>query len=74
MSAEFEVLDHLDEIVVRLAGLAGFVSERLDAIDNKVVTLAGTGWEGVAAQAYTEAHREWDRGAREFAECVRGRE
>ncbi|MFI6214676.1 hypothetical protein ACIBCD_22035 [Nocardia brasiliensis] len=59
---------HLDEIVVRLAGLAGFVSERLDGIDGKVAALVGTGREGVAAQAYIEAHREWIGGAREFAE------
>ncbi|WP_433576768.1 WXG100 family type VII secretion target [Nocardia brasiliensis] len=73
MSAEFEVdLDHLDEIVVRLSGLAGFVSERLDGVDDQVAALAGTGWEGVAAQAFIEAHRKWIVGAREFAEGVRG--
>ncbi|WP_194838696.1 WXG100 family type VII secretion target [Nocardia sp. XZ_19_369] len=72
MSAEFQVdLDHLDEIVARLAGLAGFVAERLDEVDDKVATLAGSGWEGVAAQAYAQAHREWATGAREFADGVR---
>ncbi|MEU2035719.1 WXG100 family type VII secretion target [Nocardia amamiensis] len=73
MSAEeFQVdLDHLDEVVIRLSALACFVSEQLDTIDDKVATLAGTGWEGVAAKAYAEAHREWAAGAREFAEGIR---
>ncbi|MFE9321106.1 WXG100 family type VII secretion target [Nocardia sp. NPDC052278] len=31
----------------------------------------GTGWEGVAAQAYSEAHTKWAAAAREFAEGVR---
>ncbi|MFC9898415.1 WXG100 family type VII secretion target [Nocardia sp. NPDC127579] len=71
MSSEFKVdLDHLDEIVARLAGLAGFVGEHLDEIDDRVATLAGSGWEGVAAQAYSEAHAQWASGAREFVEGV----
>jgi hypothetical protein len=42
LTTEFTVdLDHLDEIVSRLAGLAGFVADNLDEIDNKVATL----WE-----------------------------
>jgi len=72
MSSEFSVdLDHLDEIVVRLSGLAGFIGEHLDEIDNRVATLTGTGWEGLAAQAYAEAHTQWVSGAREFVEGVR---
>jgi WXG100 family type VII secretion target len=72
MSSEFTVdLDHLDQIVSRLAGLAGFVADHLDEIDAKVAALQGSGWESVAAQAYTDAHRQWVTGAREFAEGVR---
>ncbi|WP_378733692.1 WXG100 family type VII secretion target [Nocardia brasiliensis] len=72
MSSEFSVdLEHLDQIVARLAGLAGFVAEHLDEIDDKVATLHGTGWESVAAQAYADAHRGWATGAREFVEGVR---
>ncbi|WP_433682991.1 WXG100 family type VII secretion target [Nocardia sp. CA-119907] len=72
MSSEFSVdLDHLDEIVSRLAGLAGFLTDHLDEIDDKVATLQGSGWEGVAAQAYVDAHSQWAIGAREFAEGVR---
>ncbi|MGY4102493.1 WXG100 family type VII secretion target [Nocardia sp. R16R-3T] len=72
MSSEFSVdLDHLDEIVARLSGLAGFISDHLDEIDNRVATVVGGGWEGVAAQAYSEAHTQWVTGAREFVEGVR---
>ncbi|MET8876666.1 WXG100 family type VII secretion target [Nocardia sp. NPDC004604] len=72
MSSEFSVdLDRLDDIVARLSGLSGFVAEHLDEIDNRVTTLVGTGWEGVAAEAYAAAHREWITGAREFVESVR---
>ncbi|NKY30300.1 WXG100 family type VII secretion target [Nocardia gamkensis] len=72
MNSRFSVdLDHLDEIVVRLSGLAGFIGEHLDEIDHRVETLAGTGWEGVAAQAYADAHTQWIAGAREFVEGVK---
>ncbi|KAA8887981.1 WXG100 family type VII secretion target [Nocardia colli] len=69
MSSEFTVdLDHLDEVVAKLSGLAGFVGEHLVEIDDRVSTLTGTGWEGIAAQAYAEAHAQWIAGAREFVE------
>ncbi|MGX1776471.1 WXG100 family type VII secretion target [Nocardia brasiliensis] len=72
MSSEFSVdLEHLDQIVSRLSGLAGFVADHLDEIDDRVAALHGTGWESVAAQAYTDAHRRWVTGAREFVEGVR---
>ncbi|MEV6280327.1 WXG100 family type VII secretion target [Nocardia sp. NPDC051832] len=72
MTTEFSVdLNHLEEIVARLSGLSGFIAEHLDEVDNRVAGLAGTGWEGVAAAAYAEAHSEWVAGAREFAEGIR---
>ncbi|MFQ6391994.1 WXG100 family type VII secretion target [Nocardia sp. KC 131] len=72
MSSHFSVdLDHLDQIVSRLSGLAGFVADHLDEIDDKVAVLHGSGWESVAAQAYADAHRQWVTGAREFAEGIR---
>ncbi|MFG3614687.1 WXG100 family type VII secretion target [Nocardia sp. NPDC047654] len=72
MSSEFSVdLDHLDEIVTKLSALAGFIGEHLDEIDDRVAALTGTGWESVAAQAYSDAHREWVTGARAFVEGVR---
>ncbi|MFI2284000.1 WXG100 family type VII secretion target [Nocardia beijingensis] len=70
--SEFSVnLDDLDQIVTRLSGLAGFINEHLDEIDDKITTLVGTGWESVAALTYSDAHRQWMIGAREFADGVR---
>ncbi|WP_433601508.1 WXG100 family type VII secretion target [Nocardia sp. CA-135953] len=72
MSSKFSVdLSHLDEIVSRLSGLAGFITDHLDEIDKRVATIQGDGWTGVAAQAYADAHNQWASGAREFAEGVR---
>ncbi|MBF6208407.1 WXG100 family type VII secretion target [Streptomyces gardneri] len=72
MNSRFSVdLDHLEEIVARLSGLAGFIGEHLDEIDDRVATLTGTGWESIAARAYAEAHTQWVTGAREFVEGVR---
>ncbi|BAD55328.1 hypothetical protein NFA_4855 [Nocardia farcinica IFM 10152] len=51
--------------------MAGYIGECLDEVDAKVATLSGTGWEGVAAQAYVDAHVQWLAGARAFAEGVR---
>jgi WXG100 family type VII secretion target len=70
--SEFSVnIDDLDQLVARLSGLVGFIEDHLDEIDDKVATLTGTGWEGVAAQAYSDAHRQWVTGAREFTDGVR---
>ncbi|UGT53128.1 WXG100 family type VII secretion target [Nocardia asteroides] len=72
MGTEFSVdMDRLDQIVARLAGLAGFVADHLDDIDDHVATLKGTAWEGVAADAYQIAHQQWVTAAREFAEGIR---
>lgn len=73
MATEFSVdLDHLDQVVARLSGLAGYLTDQLDQIDDRVATLRGTGWESVAARAYSDAHRVWADGAREFVEGVQG--
>ncbi|MFE6924109.1 WXG100 family type VII secretion target [Nocardia sp. NPDC057663] len=72
MGSEFSVdMDQLDQIVARLAGLAGFVADHLDDIDDQVAKLKGTSWEGLAADAYQVAHLQWVTGAREFAEGIR---
>lgn len=64
-------MDQLDQIVARLAGLAGFVADHLDDVDDQVAKLKGTSWEGLAADAYQVAHQQWITGAREFAEGIR---
>ncbi|NKY44313.1 WXG100 family type VII secretion target [Nocardia cerradoensis] len=72
MASQFSVdLDHLDQIVTRLAGLAGFIGDHLTDIEQRVASLQGSGWEGVAAQAYDDAHREWISGAKELVDGVR---
>ncbi|MEV6063712.1 WXG100 family type VII secretion target [Nocardia asteroides] len=70
--SEFSVnMDQLDQIVARLAGLAGYVADHLDDIDDQVATLKGSTWEGIAADAYQAAHTQWAIGAREFADGIR---
>lgn len=72
MASQFSVdLDHLDQIVTRLAGLAGFIGDHLTDIEQRVASLHDTGWEGVAARAYGDAHREWISGAKELVDGVR---
>ncbi|WP_433525858.1 WXG100 family type VII secretion target [Nocardia pseudovaccinii] len=70
--SEFSVdLEDLDHIVARLSGLADFINDHLDDIDDEVAAHTGIGWESVAAQQYSEAHQQWMTGAREFADGVR---
>ncbi|MFJ2665252.1 WXG100 family type VII secretion target [Nocardia fluminea] len=72
MGSQFSVdMDQLDQIIARIAGLAGFVADHLDQIDDKVATLKGSTWEGLAADAYQVAHTQWVSGAQEFAEGLR---
>ena len=67
MNTEFAVdIERLDNLVSRLSSLAGYLTEQLDLIDDKVATLDGA-WETLAANAYRDAHRLWSTGAREFA-------
>ncbi|MDO3650376.1 WXG100 family type VII secretion target [Nocardia mangyaensis] len=73
MDSAFTVdLDHLDQIVDRLAGLAGYIADHLADVDDRVATLEGSSWEGVANDAYVVAHAQWIAGARDFAEGIRG--
>ncbi|WP_433681605.1 WXG100 family type VII secretion target [Nocardia sp. CA-119907] len=69
MTNPFSVdLDELEQIIARLSGLAAYIADHLDEIDTRIATLRGTGWEGIAAQAYSEAHQQWISGAREGCE------
>ncbi|WP_227837499.1 WXG100 family type VII secretion target [Nocardia aurantia] len=63
-------LERLDDIVARLSGLAGFITEKLDAIDNAVASFGPGVWNSDAAEAYQNAHRRWATDARDFAEGV----
>lgn len=68
MSGKFTVdLEQLDDVVSRLGSLAGFIGDKLTALDNKVAALhGGNSWVGVAADAHVAAHKQWAEGAREF--------
>lgn len=56
MASQFSVdLEHLDQIVSRLSGPAGFIADHLTDIEHRVAALQGTCWEGVAARAYDDA-------------------
>jgi len=72
VSGEFSVdLGELDDVVTRLKALAGFLNETFDEIDREVKALRGGGsWDGIGAQAYADAHREWLGEAVEFAQGV----
>ncbi|PPJ31734.1 WXG100 family type VII secretion target [Nocardia nova] len=72
MGSQFSVdLDHLDQIVSRLSGLAEFIGDHLNDIQQRVAGLQGTGWEGLAARANDDAHREWVSGAQELVDGIR---
>lgn len=72
MASRFSVnLEELDAIVSRLSGLAGFIGDHLGDIEQRVADLHGTGWEGLAAHAYADVHREWMRSATELVDGIR---
>ena len=58
-------LDHLDSVTARLAGLVGFVEDRLAELDRHVAQLPDR-WLGTAADAHASAHRTWHEAAREM--------
>jgi WXG100 family type VII secretion target len=55
-------LDHLDEVTNKIAGLQGFLTESLAEIEERIAALQTT-WNGAAADAHAEAHREWTAAA-----------
>jgi WXG100 family type VII secretion target len=67
VSDRFRVdLAQLDQIAIRLAGLAGYMSDQFAELDRRVAALHDGSWSGQAASAHAEAHREWSAGAAEF--------
>ncbi|MCX4096656.1 WXG100 family type VII secretion target [Nocardia sp. alder85J] len=63
-------LAHLDQIVARMNGLAGFLTDTFDEIDRRVKALHSGDWDSVAASAHADAHNKWIGEAREFAQGV----
>ncbi|MCP2277513.1 WXG100 family type VII secretion target [Nocardia amikacinitolerans] len=71
MSDEFMVdLDQLDQLVSRLSGLAGFIRDNLDELERAITGIQAGVWQGIASQAYADAHQEWAAKARDFARSV----
>ncbi|WP_067894982.1 WXG100 family type VII secretion target [Nocardia vaccinii] len=71
MSSKFTVdLDQLDQVVARLTGLAGFLTEHLDQLDHKIQALPEGSWKSAAATAYKDAHTRWLAAACEFTDGV----
>ncbi len=63
-------LAQLDDLVARLTGLTGFLTDTFDAIDHQVTSLHNGSWDGIAAQAYADAHQAWSSEAHEFAQAL----
>ncbi len=63
-------LAQLDDLVARLTGLTGFLTDTFDAIDHQVTSLHNGSWDGIAAQAYADAHQAWSSEAHEFAQGI----
>lgn len=71
MSTEFHVdLDHLDQVVARLTGLAEFITDHLLELDKRVADLPSGSWDSTTAHTYIAVHNECATGAREFAKGV----
>ncbi|WP_225840075.1 WXG100 family type VII secretion target [Streptomyces sp. NK08204] len=69
-SGELEVsYQGLDETATQLANHAKRLEESLEAIKQKVASVAGM-WEGEAHNAYTEQQAAWDREAKGIHEAL----
>ncbi len=72
MNGEYEIdPGQLDDVVNRLTNLAAFISEHLDTLDQKSAAVHSGSWQGAAATAHENAHREWSAAAREFVDGVK---
>ena len=54
-------LDELDDVVGDLERCERDLSQLVEDLDHQMVVLHGS-WEGLAAAAQSEAHREWSSG------------
>ncbi|RMI34228.1 WXG100 family type VII secretion target [Nocardia stercoris] len=62
-------LDHLDDVTARIAGLHGFITDTLTALDARIAAAHQT-WEGAAADKHAAAHKEWADSAQTAAEGI----
>jgi WXG100 family type VII secretion target len=61
--------DDLDDVVVRLEGTESALLTLAADLDKQMAVLKET-WEGLAAQAHTEAHQEWAQGMAAMKEAM----
>jgi len=61
--------DDLDDVITRLEGCEARLLTLAVDLDKQMVVLKET-WEGLAAQAHTEAHQEWARGMAAMREAM----
>ncbi|MFE3541470.1 WXG100 family type VII secretion target [Nocardia sp. NPDC059177] len=55
-------IDELDQLISRANGFIGFLTDSLDGIDKRIVSVQQN-WQGAAADAQEQAYREWATGA-----------
>ncbi|MFF2084117.1 WXG100 family type VII secretion target [Nocardia sp. NPDC058176] len=59
MSESFSVdLDDLDEVTARIRGYQDYLTDALAELQQRIGDL-NSSWEGLAAAAFAEAHRDW---------------
>lgn len=61
--------DDLDEVITTLEGCEETLERLTDDLDRQMTVLKET-WEGLAAQAHTEAHAEWSAGMRAMRQAM----
>ncbi|SUE30004.1 WXG100 family type VII secretion target [Nocardia farcinica] len=70
MSESFRVdLNELDNIIARLAGFVGFLTDSVGGIQQRTTSLQTT-WTGQTATAAQEAFANWAVGARDVADGI----
>ncbi len=69
MTDEFTVdLDDLEHTTQRLRGYQGYLADGLAELERRVRGLLGTSWSGIAAEAYSAAHADWNSGVTDVKE------
>ncbi|KAF0849680.1 WXG100 family type VII secretion target [Nocardia caishijiensis] len=59
MSESFSVdLDDLEEVTIRIRGYQQYLTDGLADLQQRIDAL-NSSWEGIAAAAFAEAHRDW---------------
>ncbi|WP_181725310.1 WXG100 family type VII secretion target [Nocardia gipuzkoensis] len=72
MSSRFTVdIDQLEQVTTQLTGLAGFIEDQLDGLDSRVAAILSGSWNGVAAEAFGDAHSQWMAAAKELVDSIR---